>query len=93
MTVVGTMWLPPLQGFNPALVGSKYGSKLHVWDWDTKKLRQTLDMGPEGLIPLEIRFKHHPDEANGFVGAALSSNVHHIHRVRSGTSSQQYLTE
>lgn len=72
---------PWLQGFNPALVGTKYGSKLHVFDWDTKKLRQSLDMGPEGLIPLEIRFKHAPEEANGFVGAALSSNVLHIHKV------------
>ena len=74
------------QGFNPALVGTKYGSKLHVWDWDTKALRQTLELGPEGLIPLEIRFKHDPNESNGFVGAALSSNVLHIHKARHHSS-------
>ena len=62
-------------------MGTKYGSKLHVFDWDTKKLRQSLDMGPEGLIPLEIRFKHAPEETTGFVGAELSSNVLHIHKV------------
>ena len=53
-----------------------------MWDWDTKKLRQTLDLGADGLIPLELRFKHDPDSADGFVGAALSSNVLHIHKVR-----------
>jgi selenium-binding protein 1 len=70
------------QGFDPSLVGTKYGSKLHVWDWDTKQLRQTLELGSDGLIPLEIRFKHDPDSADGFVGTALSSNVLHIHKVR-----------
>ena len=30
----------------------------------------------------ELRFKHDPDSADGFVGAALSSNVLHIHKVR-----------
>ena len=44
----------PLQGFDPSLVGTKYGSKLHVWDWETRKLRQTLELGADGLIPLEV---------------------------------------
>ena len=43
-----------LQGFDPSLVGTKYGSKLHVWEWDTKRLRQTLELGADGLIPLEV---------------------------------------
>ena len=73
----------PYQGFDPSLVGTKYGSKLYVWDWDTKQLRQTLELGADGLIPLELRFKHDPTSADGFVGAALSSNVLHIHKVRS----------
>ena len=70
-----------LQGFDPSLVGTKYGSRLYVWDWDTKALRQTLELGADGLIPLEIRFKHEPSAPDGFVGAALSSNVLHIHKV------------
>ncbi len=45
-----------LQGFDPSLVGTKYGSKLYVWDWDTKKLRQTLELGADGLIPLEVAY-------------------------------------
>jgi len=36
---------------------------------------QTIDLGDEGLIPLEIRWQHNPDSAQGFVGATLSSNI------------------
>ena len=36
---------------------------------------QEIDLGEEGLIPLELRFMHNPDEAQGFVAAALSSNI------------------
>lgn len=44
-----------------------------------------------GLIPLEIRFKHDPNSAHGYVGAALSSNVIHFTKVRD--SSCHTLTE
>lgn len=44
-------------------------------------LKLQISLGAEGLIPLEIRFLHNPWKANGFVGAALSSNVIHIHKV------------
>ena len=40
-----------------------------------------IDLGPDGLIPLEIRFLHNPDKPVGFLGAALSSNIHRIHQV------------
>jgi 56kDa selenium binding protein (SBP56) len=43
---------------------------------------QVIDLGPDGLIPLEIRFLHNPDKPVGFLGAALSSNIHRIHKVR-----------
>ena len=36
---------------------------------------QDIDLGETGLIPLELRFLHHPEEEQGYVGAALSSNV------------------
>jgi methanethiol oxidase len=41
---------------------------------------QTLDLGDEGLIPLEIRWQHDADSAQGFVGATLSSNIIRFHR-------------
>ena len=47
--------------------GTKYGSKLHVFDWSTRKLRQTIDLGQDGMIPLEIRFAHEPTATYGFV--------------------------
>lgn len=70
-----------VQGFNPVLVPTSYGSDLHVWDWQKKKQVQTINLGSEGLIPLEIRFLHNPDSTHGFVGAALSSNIIHFTKV------------
>ena len=32
-----------------------------------------IDLGEQGLIPLEVRFHHDPASTHGFVGAALSS--------------------
>ncbi len=36
------------------------------------KIAQSVDLGEDGLIPLEVRFHHDPDSTHGFVGAALS---------------------
>ncbi|DBB10518.1 TPA: hypothetical protein ACH3X3_002056 [Trebouxia sp. C0006] len=72
------------KGFNPVLVPTSYGSDLHVWDWQKKKQVQTINLGSEGLIPLEIRFLHNPDSTHGFVGAALSSNIIHFTKDPSG---------
>lgn len=51
-----------------------YGSHLYVWDWQRHEIVQTLPL-QDGLIPLEIRFLHNPDAAQGFVGCALSSTI------------------
>lgn len=58
----------------------KYGQHLHFWDWSKRDIIQSVDLGEEGLIPLEVRFHHNPDSTHGFVGAALSSNVWHWHK-------------
>ncbi|WIA29980.1 hypothetical protein OEZ86_000078 [Tetradesmus obliquus] len=63
------------KGFNPAVASTEYGSKLHVWNWRERTLRQSIELGPDGLIPLETRFLHDPQAPVGFVGCALSSNV------------------
>lgn len=52
-----------------------YGKSLHVWDWKERKRIQTLDLGDEGFMPLEIRFLHEPSAQTGFVGCALTANV------------------
>ena len=41
---------------------------------------QTLDLGDDGLIPLELRWQHSPDSLQGFVGATLSSTIKRFQR-------------
>ena len=41
---------------------------------------QSVDLGDDGLIPLEVRFHHNPDSTHGYVGAALSSNLWHWYK-------------
>jgi selenium-binding protein 1 len=69
----------------------RYGQRLHFWDWTTHKRIQTIDLGSEGLIPLEVRFHHDPDSVHGFVGAALSSSVWHFHKTGSRWSAEKII--
>jgi selenium-binding protein 1 len=55
----------------------RYGRRLQFWDWDARRITQTLDLGDDGLIPLEVRFHHDPSSTHGFAGAALSSTMWH----------------
>jgi selenium-binding protein 1 len=77
--MISTEWAAPKTfggGFKPADVAAgKYGQRLHVWDWKTRSHQQTIDLGDQGRIPLEIRFAHDPAKNYGFVGAALSSTI------------------
>lgn len=68
-------------GFNLEDVGAgKYGHSIHFWDLEQKRVAQTIDLGGEGMIPLEVRWLHNPDAQSGFVGAALSSAMFQWHR-------------
>ncbi len=58
----------------------RYGSKLHFWNLAERKLEQTVELGANGLVPLEARWLHDPEADEGFVGAALSSTMWHFHR-------------
>uniref|UniRef100_A0A8C1HCK3 Methanethiol oxidase n=1 Tax=Cyprinus carpio carpio TaxID=630221 RepID=A0A8C1HCK3_CYPCA len=82
--MISTEWGAPKalgNGFNPADVKTgHYGQRLHVWDWTTHKRIQTLDLGEEGAIPLEIRFLHNPAAAEGFVGCALQSTIFRFYK-------------
>ena len=76
--MISSEWGDPAaftKGFDPSQVASKYGHSLHVWDWKERRHTQTIDLGQDGLIPLELRFLHDPKKAIGFCGVALSSNV------------------
>lgn len=82
--MVSSEWAAPntyRAGFNPKDVeAGKYGRHLHFWDWKERKLAKSVDLGEQGLIPLEVRFHHNPASTHGFVGAALSSTMWHWHR-------------
>ncbi|XP_066914535.1 methanethiol oxidase-like [Clytia hemisphaerica] len=82
--MVSSEWGSPkafLTGFNPAHVEQgMYGNNLHIWKWNEKEYVKKIDLGPNGLIPLELRFLHHPDESEGYVGCALSSTLFRIYK-------------
>lgn len=82
--MVSSEWGAPntvSQGFDPAEVAAgNYGRQLHFWDWTKREIKQSIDLGDNGLIPLEVRFHHNPDSTHGFVGAALSSTIFHWHK-------------
>ncbi|XP_054639105.1 methanethiol oxidase isoform X5 [Dunckerocampus dactyliophorus] len=86
--MISTEWGAPkalADGFNPAHVAEgQYGSSLHIWDWTTHRRVQSLDLGEEGAIPLEIRFLHDPDATEGFVGCALRGNVFRFYKAPTG---------
>lgn len=79
--MVSSEWAAPntfMPGFDLEAVGHlKYGRELHFWDFTTKRPKQTMYLGEDGLLPLEVRFHHDPSSTHGFVGAALSSNIIH----------------
>jgi selenium-binding protein 1 len=82
--MVSSEWAAPntfANGFNPDDVAAgKYGTRLHFWDWKERRIAQTVDLGGDGRIPLEVRFCHDPDSPHGYIGAALSSTVWHWHK-------------
>ena len=60
-------------GVNPELLlAGKYGHALHVWDLNTRRHLQTLDLGAEQQMVLELRPAHDPNETYGFVGVVTS---------------------
>ncbi|KAM4690784.1 methanethiol oxidase [Rhinophrynus dorsalis] len=86
--MISTEWAAPKVfnfGFKiEDVMAGKYGSRLHVWDWTKHTRVQTIDLGEEGQIPLEIRFLHDPDADQGLVGCALSSSVFRFYKTKDG---------
>jgi methanethiol oxidase len=54
------------------LLGGKYGHLLHVWDLRRRRHVQTLDLGTEQQMALELRPAHDPTRAYGFASVVLS---------------------
>lgn len=57
-----------------------YGRSLHFFRLSTHELFQTINLGVDGITPLEVRFLHDPLKAVGFVGCALNSNLFLFYR-------------
>ncbi|MFB6111717.1 MAG: selenium-binding protein SBP56-related protein [Halobacteriaceae archaeon] len=80
--MVSTEWAAPktyYPGFDMEDVeAGNYGHRLNFWDWDDGTVEQTIDLGEDGLLPLEVRFLHSPESTHGYVGATLSSNIFHF---------------
>ena len=58
------------------MAAGKYGHSLHFWDWSKREYIKSVDLGNDGLIPLELRFCHNPETPYGFVVCALGSSVY-----------------
>jgi selenium-binding protein 1 len=54
------------------LMGAKYGHRLHVWDLRRRRHMQSLDLGSEHQIALELRPAHDPTKPYGFMNAVVS---------------------
>src|SRR5246127_3718374 len=54
------------------LLNSKYGHQLHVWDLRRRKHLQTLDLGLEQQLILELRQARDPTKTYGFAGVVIS---------------------
>uniref|UniRef100_A0A6M2DNM7 Putative selenium-binding protein 1 n=1 Tax=Xenopsylla cheopis TaxID=163159 RepID=A0A6M2DNM7_XENCH len=89
-TMVSTEWGTPRafkRGFRSEDPGNPmvYGTSLNVYSWSEQKLKQIINLGPDGTAPLEVRFLHNPKADEGFVGCAIYSNVYRFFRKSDNT--------
>ncbi len=75
-TMITSEWGTPnmvSNGVDPELLlNGKYGHALHVWDMKKRTHQQTLDLGAEEQMVLELRPAHDPKRAYGFAGVVIS---------------------
>ena len=74
--MVSSEWGTPnmvKDGVNPELLlGGKYGHALHVWDLRKRRHLQTIDLGAQHQMVLELRPARDPRKAYGFAGVVIS---------------------
>jgi selenium-binding protein 1 len=75
-TLLTSEWGTPKMvenGIQPdLLLNSEYGHRMHVWNLRTRKLVESLDLGKENQMVLELRPAHDPSKTYGFVGVVIS---------------------
>ena len=60
-------------GLDPELLlAGKYGHHLHFWDLSSRKHVQSIDLGAEQQMVLELRPSHDPNKTYGFAGVVVS---------------------
>lgn len=60
-------------GLNPSLLlEGKYGHHLHFWNLRSRRHVQSIDLGAEQQMVLELRPSHDPSNTYGFVGVVVS---------------------
>jgi selenium-binding protein 1 len=79
------------------LLGNKYGHRLHFWDLRGRKHLQTIDLGANHQMALEIRPAHDPAKQYGFVGVVvdttnLEASIWTWYREGQGFHAQKVLT-
>ncbi len=55
------------------LLSNKYGHSIHIWDLKKRRHLQTIDLGAEQQMALELRPSHDPTKTFGFVGVVVST--------------------
>jgi selenium-binding protein 1 len=93
-TLITSEWGTPNMvegGLDPELLmGRRYGHRLHLWDLRRRRHTQTLDLGDEHQIVLELRPAHDPTKDFGFVNVVvnvtdLTSSIWTWHRTADGS--------
>jgi selenium-binding protein 1 len=88
-TMITSEWGTPNMvenGIQPdLLLDGQYGHRLHFWNLRNRQHMQTVDLGKEHQITLELRPAHDPTKDYGFVNTVvsltdLSSNIFLWHR-------------
>jgi selenium-binding protein 1 len=73
-TMMTSEWGTPKMVQNGVQPDGQYGHRLHFWDLRERRHAQTVDLGKEHQMVLELRPAHDPTKAYGFTGSVVSLN-------------------
>jgi selenium-binding protein 1 len=75
--MVTSEWALPPQfenGIVPEqLLSNKYGHRIHFWDLRARRNVQTIDLGANHQMALEVRPAHDPVHEYGFLGVVVDT--------------------
>lgn len=75
--MVSSEWAVPPQfenGIVPEdLLSNKYGHRIHIWNLRERKNVQTIDLGANHQMALEVRPAHDPVKEYGFIGVVVDT--------------------